>query len=95
MKQLRRSARAEQDLIEIWTFIATDNVAAADRIFDLLVAKSELVARNPAIGRLRKELGDGVRSTLAGSWALFYRVHPDHVEILRYLHTRRRMPEIL
>lgn len=93
--QLRRSARAEQDLIEIWNFIAKDNEAAADRIFDLLVAKSELVARNPAIGRLRRELGDNVRSTLAGSWAVFYRVRSDHVEILRYLHTRRRMPEIL
>ncbi len=93
--RLFRSARAEQDLIEIWNFIARDNEAAADRVFDLLVAKSELVARTPGIGRLRRELGDGVRSTLAGSWAVFYRVHSDRVEILRYLHTRRRMSEIL
>ncbi len=93
--QLRRTARAEQDLIEIWNFIARDNEAAADRVFDLLVAKSELVAQNPAIGRVRRELGDSVRSTLAGSWAVLYRVHANHVEILRYLHTRRRMPEIL
>lgn len=93
--QIRRSARAEQDLIEIWNFIAKDNEAAADRVFDLLVAKSNLVARNPAIGRLRQELGESVRSTLAGSWSIFYRVQADHVEILRYLHTRRRVPEIL
>lgn len=51
--QLRRSARAEQDLIEIWNFIAKDNEAAADRVFDLLLATSNLIARNPAIGRLR------------------------------------------
>lgn len=93
--QLRRAARAEQDLIEIWNFIPRDNEAAADKVFDLLVAKSELVARSPAIGRIRRELGDGVRSTLAGSWAAFYRVHPDHVEILRYLHMRRRIPKAL
>ncbi|PPD41356.1 MAG: plasmid stabilization protein [Methylocystis sp.] len=95
VKRLRRSARAEQDLIEIWNFIAKDNETAADRIFDLLVAKSELVARSPTIGRLRKEIGEDIRSTLAGSWSIFYRVHPNHVEILRYLHTRRRMPEVL
>ncbi|CAJ0863412.1 hypothetical protein AMST5_01578 [freshwater sediment metagenome] len=93
--QLRRSARAEQDLIEIWNFIAGDNEAAADKVFDLPVAKSELIARNPALGRRRTELGDNVRSTLAGSWAVFYRVRADHVEILRYLHMRRRTPEIL
>ena len=82
-------------MIEIWNCIAKDSETTADRIFDLLVAKSELVAQNPAIGRLRRELGAGVRSTLAGSWAVFYRVQEDHMEILRYLHTRRRMPEIL
>jgi toxin ParE1/3/4 len=93
--QIRRSALAEQDLIKIWNFIAKDNEVAADRMFDLIVAKSNLVARNPAIGRLRPEIGVGVRSSLAGQWVIFYRVHSDCVEILRYLHTRRRIPEIL
>jgi plasmid stabilization system protein ParE len=35
--QLRLSARAEQDLIEIWNVIAKDSETTADRIFDLLV----------------------------------------------------------
>jgi toxin ParE1/3/4 len=91
---IRRSARAEQDLVEIWNFIAQDNEAAADRIFDLLVAKSALIGRNPSIGRPRPDVGGGIRSVLAGSWAIYYRVGADHVEILRYLHTRRRVPEI-
>jgi toxin ParE1/3/4 len=92
--EIRRTARAEQDLIEIWNFIAQDNESAADKVFDRLVSKSELIGRNPSIGRLRPEIGGGVRSALAGSWAIYYRVRPDHVEILRYLHTRRRIPEI-
>jgi toxin ParE1/3/4 len=93
--EIRRSARAEQDLIEIWNFVAKENEAAADRVFDLLVAKSNLIGRNPAIGRLRHDIGGGVCSALAGSWGVYNRVHADHVEILRYLHTRRRIPEIL
>jgi toxin ParE1/3/4 len=92
--EVRRTARAEQDLIEIWNFIAQENEVAADRVFDRLVAKTELIGRNPAIGRFRPEIGSGIRSALAGSWAIYYRVRPDHVEILRYLHTRRRMPAI-
>jgi toxin ParE1/3/4 len=92
--EIRRSARAEQDLIEIWNYIAQHDEAAADRVFDRLVAKSELIGRNPGIGRPRPDIGGGVRSALADSWAVYYRLQPDHVEILRYLHTRRRIPEI-
>ena len=92
--EIRRSARAEQDLIEIWTFIAQENEAAAVRVFDRLVGKTELIGRNPGIGRLRPDIGGGIRSALAESWAIYYRVGPDHVEILRYLHTRRRIPKI-
>ena len=62
--QLRRSARAEQDLIEIWNFIAGDNEAAADKVFDLLVAKSELIARNPALGAV----GRSWETTFAAPW---------------------------
>jgi plasmid stabilization system protein ParE len=32
--RVTRTARAEQDLIEIWTYIAADNPRAADRLLD-------------------------------------------------------------
>jgi hypothetical protein len=38
--RLRRTARAEEDLIEIWTYIARDNPKAADRLLDQLDRKS-------------------------------------------------------
>ena len=92
---LKRTARAEQDLIDLWDYIAQDNRRAADRVFDLLVRKSKLLAHNPNVGRSREEIGAGVRSTVAGSYLIFYRVHYDHVEILRYLHQRRNLSNIL
>jgi toxin ParE1/3/4 len=93
--RLERTARAEQDLIEIWNYIAQDNRRAADRMFDLLVQKSRLLAHNPNIGRSREEIGAGVRSTVAGSYLVLYRVHSDRVEFLRYLHQRRNLSNIV
>jgi toxin ParE1/3/4 len=91
--RLEHTARAEQDLIEIWSYVAQDNRRAADRVFELLAKKSTLLAVNPNIGRSREEIGPGIRSTVAGAYLVFYRIHSDRVEILRYLHQRRKLPE--
>ena len=45
-----RTARAKEDLIEIWTYISLDNEQAADRVLDALERKTRLLANNPNIG---------------------------------------------
>jgi hypothetical protein len=45
-----RTARAEEDLIDIWTFIALDDGRAADRVLDEFERKSTLLASNPHRG---------------------------------------------
>ncbi|MBV9734443.1 MAG: type II toxin-antitoxin system RelE/ParE family toxin, partial [Acidisphaera sp.] len=39
MAQLRKTAQARRDLLDIWLHIALDDPAAADRVFDRLEAR--------------------------------------------------------
>lgn len=59
----RLSLLAEQDLEEIWTYVAEDaSPATADRLVDAIVDRFDLLSEQPAMGRLRPEFGTGVRS---------------------------------
>lgn len=41
---------AEQDLHEIWEYIAEDNIDAADRWIGMLFDAFEILARTPGLG---------------------------------------------
>ena len=59
----RLSALAEQDLEEIWSYVAKDaSPTTADGLVDAIIKRFELLAEQPKMGRLRPELGAGVRS---------------------------------
>jgi plasmid stabilization system protein ParE len=75
--RLRRTAQAEEDLIDIWAYIARDNPAAADRLLDILDEKSQALAHNAQIGMARDDVAVGVRHSrwqishpLSRSWGL-------------------------
>lgn len=50
------SPEARIDLLEIWEFIAQDNVDAADRVEQEIREAVMLLARNPELGHLRRDL---------------------------------------
>jgi toxin ParE1/3/4 len=91
---LQRTAQAEQDLIDIWTYIARDNPAAADRLLDLFDEKSQALARNPKMGRAREDVAAGVRHFPVGKYLILYRELGDGVEVVRYVHGMRRLPDL-
>jgi len=41
---------AETDVLDIWSYIARDNLEAADRMIDRFTEAYELLARNPNSG---------------------------------------------
>lgn len=92
--RLRRTAQAEQDLIDIWAYIACNNPAAADRLLDLLDEKSQALARNPQMGRLREDVAAGVRHFPVGKYLILYRDLGDGVEVVRYVHGMRRLKDL-
>jgi toxin ParE1/3/4 len=85
----RLSVLAEQDLEEIWIYVAEDaSPATADRLIDAIVERFDLLGERPALGRLRPEFGAGVRSFAVESHVIYYR-HDGDVLIARVLHGRR------
>ena len=88
--RLRRTAHAEQDLIDIWSYIGRHNPQAADRLLDVLDEKSWALADNPYLGMARNDIAEGVRHFPVGNYLILYRAHAVGVEVVRYVHGRRR-----
>jgi toxin ParE1/3/4 len=89
LTRYRLTRRARRDLLEIWSYIAKDSEAAADRFIDLLVHRFHILGSNPYAGRERSELRPGYRSFPVGEYMIFYRVSQNHVSIMDVIHGRR------
>ena len=89
MAKARLSRLAEQDLLDLWTYIAQDNPEAADRFVDLLVQKCDNLCDFPEIGTRRDELAPSIRSFPVGRYVIFYRVADPGVEVARILSSYR------
>jgi toxin ParE1/3/4 len=63
---VERTARAEEDLIEIWGYVALQNEAAADRLLDGFDRRWELLATQPYSGVARPDIGEDVRYLVVG-----------------------------
>jgi len=92
--RLQRTARAEEDLIDIWIHIARDNPSAADRLLEVLDQKSLALARNPHMGMARDDIAPGVRHFPVGNYLILYRALEDGVEVVRYVHGMRRLENL-
>jgi len=85
----RLSALAEQDLQEIWSYVADDaSPATADRFIDAIFDRFELLDEQPRMGRSRPEFGEGVRSFVVERYVIYYRSDED-VLIARVFHGHR------
>ncbi len=83
---------AEADLDLIWEYIAADDPAAATRLVGEIVARFNMLARQPLIGTARDDLRRGLRDFSHGRYVIYYRplVGDDiAVEIVRVLHGAR------
>ncbi len=82
---------AVDDLFDIWTFIASDNLAAADRLEDDLLGACKRVAAHPDIGHSRQDLTDKpVRFfPVRGTYLIVYDPISKPLEVLRVLHGAR------
>jgi toxin ParE1/3/4 len=65
----RLSDLAEQDLEEIWFYVAEDaSPTTAARLIDAIFNRFEMLVEQPRMGRNRPEFGDGVRSLVVESY---------------------------
>ena len=90
MLEVYFSESAISDLEEIRDYIAGENRDAAIQLLDDVEATCERFAHNPKIGTRRDDLLLGIRLfPVRKTYAVFYRIHGDSVEIVRVVNTRR------
>ena len=96
MKPFVLTLRAEQDIGDIWDYIAGDNIDAADRVLDAIDKALHRLAKNPGIGHFREDLADRRhRFWLVYSYLIVYRFEPVPVQVIRVLHAARDVQSIL
>jgi toxin ParE1/3/4 len=89
MNRYKISRQAEQDLEDIWTYLAEKDSIAADVVLAQILNKFPMLAQFPATGRKRDDLLTGLRSFPAKPYVMFYTNRADSIEILRVLHQSR------
>jgi toxin ParE1/3/4 len=89
MPTLIVSPLAEEDLEEIWNFVAERDVEAANRLIDEITGRFDHLLAYPEAGRARHDLLVNLRSLPVKRYVIFYQSMDDGVEIFRVLHGSR------
>ena len=89
------TARALRDLAALRAYISQDNLPAAERQVEFVLAAVAGLGRFPDIGRPGRR--SGTREIVIGRtpYLVPYRVRGELVEVLRVLHGRQRWPDAL
>lgn len=89
MLRILKSPEAENDLDEIWLYIAQDNPFYADKLLDEIEEASLKLAQFAHMGRNRDELHFGLQSFPVGMYLIFYMPISGGINIIRVLHGMR------
>jgi len=82
--------------LEIWDYIARDNVSAADRVTEEIKEAVEMLVRNPELGHIRKDLTSMlVRYWPIYSYLIVYDPAVKPIEIVRVLSGYRDLAKLL
>ena len=85
----------EDELLEIWTFIAQDNPDAASRVIEAALETFRSLACRPGLGRQRKfrdpRLKDIRSWPVSGfsNYVIFYRGVPEGIQVIHVYHGAR------
>lgn len=92
---IKRTAQAEEDLIDIWLYIAHDDVDAADRVLDDIEEKLLLLTDQPSLGPARPDIAPDLRYLPVRRYLILYRQIADGIEIVRVVHGARDVPTLM
>jgi len=95
MPRLQKLPIAEQDLLGIWDRISDDSPTAADRVWQQLHERFDLLLKYPNMGESQERYRPGLRSVVEGSYIIFYRPVHDGILIYRVLHGARQWENLL
>lgn len=94
MAHIRHTLKAEEDLIEIWCYIAQDNPDAADSFLETINKKCSLLAQSPQMGTLRSDIAENLRYFPVQKYLIFYREIKEGIEVVRIIHGSRYLASL-
>src|SRR4029077_18375162 len=90
---------AADDLFEIWSYIAVDDLEAANHVEVAIYAACAFLADTPLAGRIREDLTAlPLRFWLVRPYRNYWIVHSPEtkrLQVIRILHAARNIPQIL
>jgi len=90
------SPQARRDLVEIWEYIARENLDGADRVEQEIQQAILMLARNPELGHLRRDLtSKPVRFWAVHSYLVIYDPDARPLEVVRILSGYRDVATLL
>ena len=90
------SPEAVADLNKIWLYtFETWSLQQADRYYNLLIEEIGNICKIPYSGKLYDHVRKGYRASKVKSHIIFYKINNDVVEIIRILHQRMDIENIL
>jgi toxin ParE1/3/4 len=95
------SVLARDDLLNIYALIGLEQPAAAERYFERMEAKIELLRTQPRIGMRRPDIRESARVLVEYPYLILYAIEPDTdegpvecVEIVRIVDGRRELSHL-
>jgi toxin ParE1/3/4 len=89
MNHYRLSRQAEQDLEDIWLYLADQDEILADQKIAQILNRFPMLAQFPDMGKQRDDLLSGLRSFPLKPHIIFYTKQTNRIEIVRILHQSR------
>jgi toxin ParE1/3/4 len=94
MARVTRQPEAENDILEIWDFIADNSAVESDRWIDRLDEKLSLWATQLMIGRSREELASDLRSLPFSRYDIFFMPLTDGLDVVTVPHSSRDADQV-
>ena len=99
MSEYQFTPQAVTDLLDIWSFIARDNLDAADRVEAAVFRACDLLAHSPLAGSMRTDLTAlPLRFWIVrpySNYLIVYDPGSRPLQIIRILHAPRDLPSVL
>jgi len=96
--QIRLLKIAEEDINEIISFIANDNLDAAKSLADKIEKDLKLLSENPYLGRVPRDeeiKNLGYRFLIVQTYIVFYTIEDTSILVHRILHQARNYKSLL
>lgn len=95
MVEIRQSPQSRIDIVDIWTYIAEDNIEAADLLIDQINSRILKLSNMPLQGEAVPSIREGVRRISVGNCVVYYEPIDRGIQVIRILHGARDHENLL